>query len=174
MKPFRFGLFVPGESPLHRLDPRVKILSVVVLGVLTFQASAEAAILITLLLAGLTGLSRLRPRHLLDALRPLMVFAALLFLIHLFFTDGEAPVSLSAGPFRITREGLRQGGIVVWQFFALVSMGVLLTMTTGPSDLVAALEKILSPLKILRVPTQDLAVMVSLALRFLPTFLEER
>ncbi|NPU84192.1 MAG: energy-coupling factor transporter transmembrane protein EcfT [Syntrophaceae bacterium] len=173
MKHFRFGLFVPGDSSLHRLDPRVKIVSVVVLGVLSFRASAGAATLVTLLLLVLTGLSGLRPRHILDALKPLMVFAALLFLIHLFFTDGEALVSLSAGPFRITREGLRQGGFVVWQFFALVSMGVLLTMTTGPSDLVAALENILSPLKVLRVPTQDLAIMVSLALRFLPTFLEE-
>ena len=62
MKPFRFGLFLAGDSPLHRLDPRVKILSVVILGVLTFQASAEAAILISLLLAFLTMLSRLRPR----------------------------------------------------------------------------------------------------------------
>jgi len=173
MNAFRFGLFVPGDSPVHRLDPRVKIASVVVLGVLTFRASAGAAIPITLLLASLTALSRLRPRHLLDALRPLAVFAGLLFLIHLFSTDGQALASLSAGPFRITREGLKQGGFVVWQFFALVWMGVLLTMTTGPSGMVTALEKLLSPLKVLRVPTQDLAVMVSLALRFLPTLLEE-
>ncbi len=173
MKRFRFGLFIPGDSPLHRLDPRVKILSVVVLGILSFQTSGTAAVLITLFLLGLTGLSGLRPRLVLEALRPLFVFAVLLFLIHLFFTDGEALAFLSAGPFRVTREGLRQGGFVVWQFMALVSLGVLLTMTTGPSDLVAALEKILSPLNVFRVPTQDLAVMVSLALRFLPTFLEE-
>ncbi len=173
MKSFRFGLFVAGDSPLHRLDPRVKILSVVVLGVLTFQASAAAAILISLLLAVLTALSRMRPRRLWEALKPLSVFAALLFLIHLFSTDGQALASLSAGPLRVTREGLLQGGFVVWQFFALVSLGVLLTMTTGPTDLVAALEKLLGPLRVLRVPAQDLAVMVSLALRFLPTFQEE-
>jgi energy-coupling factor transporter transmembrane protein EcfT len=173
MNGFRFGLFVPGDSPLHRLDPRVKILSVVVLGVLTFRAGVTAAVLTSLLLAGLTVLARLKVRHLVAALRPLFVFGGLLFLIHLCFTDGQAVAALWAGPLKITREGLRQGTFVVWQFFALVWMGALLTMTTGPSDLVLALEKILAPLRVLRVPTQDLAVMVSLALRFLPTFLEE-
>lgn len=173
MNAFRFGLFVPGRSPIHRLDPRVKILAVVVLGVLTFQASAGAAALISLFLAVLAALSRLRPRLLLASLRPLLAFGVLLFLIHLFFTDGQASAALSAGPLKVTREGFRQGAFVAWQFFALVFLGALLTMTTGPSDLVAALEKILSPLKVLRVPTQDLAVMVSLALRFLPTLLEE-
>jgi len=109
----------------------------------------------------------------LASLRPLYFFAALLFAVHLLFTEGAPLVRLPFLPAAVTREGLLRGGLVAWQFLLLASFGTALAMTTLPTDLIGALERLLRPLAALRVPTQDIAVMVSMALRFVPTFREE-
>jgi len=168
-----FGQFTADSSPLRHVDPRVKILTVVVLSILIFQATLGMIVMISLFMGLVILISRVSLQELGRALKPIAVFAVLLFLLHLFFTEGRDIVSIPMLPVRITYEGLENGFLVVWQFAALVTAGALLTMTTPPSTLVAALEKLLKPLKIIRVPTQDLAIMVSMALRFVPTFSEE-
>lgn len=173
MQNFNFSRPTADSSPLHQVDPRVKILAVAVLSILIFQATAGEIVIISLFMGMVILISRVGLRKLGGALKPIAVFALLLFFMHLFFTEGRDIFSLPLLPVRITYEGLENGLLVVWQFTALVTAGALLTMTTPPSTLVAALEKLLRPLKILRVPTQDLAVMVSMALRFVPTFSEE-
>ncbi|MFA5182499.1 MAG: energy-coupling factor transporter transmembrane component T [Syntrophales bacterium] len=173
MQNLNFGQFNSAFSPLRHVDPRVKILTVVVLSILIFQATPGVIVMISLFMGLVILISRVSMQELGRALKPIAVFAVLLFLLHLFFTEGRDIFVIPLLPVRITYEGLENGFLVVWQFAALVTAGALLTMTTPPSTLVAALEKLLKPLKIVRVPTQDLAVMVSMALRFVPTFSEE-
>lgn len=160
-------------SPLRVIDPRTKIMAVVTLSILIFQAGPGEIILLSLFLAILIRLSGAGLRDVARMLKPIAFFAGFLFLLHLFFTPGREIFPAAGLPARITYEGLAKGGEVVWQFTALVTAGALLTLTTPPSELVAALERLLHPLQILRVPTQDLAIMVAMALRFAPTFLEE-
>ena len=167
------GQWIAGESIVQRMDPRVKIASTVALSLFTFRAGWADACLISLLLLAVMRAARLEFARMLLVVRPLAWFAGLFFLLHLFFTDGTALWSLPALHIRITREGLFQGALVAWQFAALVLCGAVLSMTTTPSDLIGGLEKLLSPLKHLKVPTQELAVMAAMALRFVPAMRDE-
>jgi energy-coupling factor transporter transmembrane protein EcfT len=93
--------------------------------------------------------------------------------MHLFLTDGKPLLSLSPLPLRITQEGLIQGAYVTWQFAGLVIAAAVLTMTTLPSDLVGGIERLLRPLSRVGIPSQDIAVMIAMALRFIPMLSEE-
>jgi len=169
----RFGLPAAGDSFCRRLDPRVKILALGLLSALILQAHGWEIGALSALLLLAARLSRLRPGTLLRALRPIAWFTALLFGLHLLSTGGTPLWSLPVVPLGITREGLSRGLLVSWQFAALVFGGALLSLTTPPSDLVHGLEHLLAPLERLRVPTHELALMVSMALRFVPTILGE-
>mgnify|MGYP001122434891 CR=1 FL=1 len=169
----RFGEYLDRHSFVHRLDARIKILSVILLSVLVFQAQGGQIGLISIFLGVICLISRIRASVVLQALRPLVWFALLLFGLHLFFTDGAALFEIPLLPIRITEAGLYRGLFVAWQFLALALCGAMLTITTSPSDLIHGLEHLLRPLRHLRVPSQDIAVMVAMALRFVPTFLGE-
>jgi len=167
---YTLGQYIPGHSCIHRLDPRVKILSLLVLSVLMLSVKAPEGISLTLLILGVYYLCGLSPRRLMLALKPVFPVLVLLFLMHLFFSEGK-PILASLPA--VTYEGLYRGGLVVWQFTALVSAGAILTMTTSSSDLVSGIERLLRPLRFLRIPSHDIAIMISVALRFVPTMLEE-
>jgi len=167
------GQYIAGDSFTHRLDPRVKTVWTIILSILIFRATWFDVYLISLFLLMVLGLSRLKAAPIFDAIKPLTFFAGLLFLLHLLFTDGTALLALPALHLKITHEGMFRGAFVAWQFVALVLCGAILTMTTPPSEMISGLEKLLHPLKYLGIPTQDIAVMVSMALRFVPTLLEE-
>jgi energy-coupling factor transporter transmembrane protein EcfT len=169
----RFGQFIDGHALGHRLDARVKIISVILLSCLIFHVRGWEICLISAFLIVVCLFFQLRFMVIFKALKPLAFFAALLFGLHLFSTDGISLVAIPFLPLRITQEGLSMGFLVSWQFLTLALSGAILTMTTSPSDLVHGLENLLKPLKYLRIPTQDIAVMVSMAMRFIPTFLEE-
>jgi energy-coupling factor transporter transmembrane protein EcfT len=169
----RFGNYIAGDSFTHRLDPRVKMLSVMILSTLIFRATEFDVFFISLFLLMIIALSRLRAGLVLRAIEPMAFFAGMLFLLHLLFTDGTSILTVPWLHLTITDEGLFRGAFVAWQFFALVLSGAVLTMTTPPSEMIGGLEKLLRPLKCLGIPTQDIAVMVSMALRFVPTLLEE-
>lgn len=169
----RLGQYHYGNSFVHCLDAQIKILSTVVLSIIILQAQGWNLLLPTLFLGLFCRFSRLKFSAVQEALKPLVCFAVLLFGLHLFFTDGDALWQIPGLPVRITEEGFFRGLFVSWQFLALVLSGVILTVTTSPADLVGGLEHLLSPLQRLRIPVQDIAVMVSMALRFVPTFLEE-
>lgn len=162
-----------GSTFLHRLDARFKILAVVALSFMALQSRDGELILLGLFWAAAVTAAGLRWRSVLAALRPLVFFASLVCLMHLLFTAGTPLARLPLLPVTITREGLIRGGLVAWQFLLLASFGTVLAATTAPTDLIAALERLLRPLEALRVPTRDIAVMVSMALRFVPTFREE-
>jgi energy-coupling factor transporter transmembrane protein EcfT len=168
---YHLGLYIPGNSFLHRLDPRVKICSLVLVSIITLQGDLFTEAILsafTLLLMGMSGLALY---NIYRSIRPVAFLLLLLFCLHLFLTEGTTLLSL--GPFRITLEGLERGGLVAWQFSLLLVCATLLTITTSPTEFVYGMEKLLKPLKILGLPSHDAALMLSLALRFLPTLLEE-
>ena len=168
-----FGQYRNGNSFGHRLDARVKILATVILSILIFQARGWEICLLSSFLFAFCAISRLKFSEIRETIRPLVWFAFLLFGMHLFFTDGTILLQIPYLPVKITEEGLSRGLLISWQFLTLALCGAILTMTTSPSDLVHRLEHLLSPLRHIRVPVQDIAVMVSMALRFVPTLLEE-
>jgi len=169
----RFGLPAAGPSACRSLDPRIKILAAVGLSVLVLQARGWEIGLLSAVLVLAAVLANLRPSLVLWALRPIAFFAVVLFGLHLFFTEGTPLFPSSPVPLPMTREGLLRGLFVSWQFVGLVFGGAVLTLTTTPSDLVQGLEHLLGPLEKLRVPTREIALMVSMAMRFVPTILEE-
>ena len=135
MKSLLLGQFIPGDSPVHRLDPRVKILTVLLLSIVILNAGAVESLVVTAFLLAAVALSGLSCGRVAEALKPLSWFFAILFCLHLFFTDGR-PI-IAALPV-VTYEGLELGAAVTWQFVALVVSAAVLTMTTAPSELVGA------------------------------------
>lgn len=170
MKTLYFGQYVPGRSVVHRLDPRVKILSALLLSVVILNANAVEGLVVTIFLFTAIALSGLSGHRVAEALKPFVWFFAVLFSLHLFLTDGQPVFGAVTA---ITYEGIERGTAVTWQFVALVASAAVLTMTTVPSELVGGLEKLLRPLRRLGVPSHDIAFMVSVAMRFVPTLLEE-
>ncbi|MFH1954511.1 MAG: energy-coupling factor transporter transmembrane component T [Pseudomonadota bacterium] len=170
---YHIGQYVPGESIIHRLDPRVKIGSAVVLSILILKGGILTEGIASAFLLALVPCSRLAPHHMRNALRPVMFFFVLLFFLHLFFTDGTPIPPFPPWHVTVTYEGLHRGAMITWQFMLLILSASILTMTTTPTELVSGIERLLRPLKILGVPSHDVAIMISIALRFVPTFLEE-
>lgn len=169
----QLGQYVPGESVVHRLDPRVKVFSTILLNVLILKGATVAWLVSSALILLLLWASGLSLRHLITALRPVKILLLLLFLLQLLFVGGRPIALLSTWGIPVTHGGLHQGIAVVWEFSLLVCLASILTATSSPSELVRALEMFLRPLRRIGVPSEDVAVMVSIALRFVPAFLEE-
>lgn len=167
------GQYIPGRSILHRLDPRVKIVAVLLLSIMILNGSALTDGIISLFLIGLVSISRLTLPQVLRALRPVAFFFLLLFLLHLLFTEGTPIPPFPPWPLTPTHEGLLGGIAVTVKFVLLVLSAALLTMTTSPTRLVNGMERLLRPLRVFGVPSHDIATMISIALRFVPTLLEE-
>jgi energy-coupling factor transporter transmembrane protein EcfT len=170
---YHLGQYIPGGSIIHRMDPRVKILSVIFLSIIILEGKVLTDAMIAALLIGLVPISRLTPHHMLKALRPLIVFLLLLFLLHLLFTGGTPIPPFPPWGVAPTYEGLSRGALVTLKFVLLVLAASILTMTTSPTLMVNGLERLLRPLRIIGVPSYDIATMISIALRFVPTLLEE-
>lgn len=168
---FSFGAYIHGDSVIHRIDPRVKIIASVLLGLMTFRSNWNVLALLTIFFTVITLLGRITFDRIRSAMKPFFYFAMLLFLLHIFFTDGESLIS--AGVVNITQEGLLKGTYVLWQYLVLFYSGFILTVTTSPSALVAGFSYLLGPLRRIRIPVQELAIMVVMALRFVPVFVDE-
>jgi len=167
------GQYRSGDTILHRLDPRVKICAVMALSLLIFAATPAGIALISLFLVVLIRTARLTLAQTAAALKPVAVFMAVIFLMHLFTTEGRPLFAFSRLPITMTREGLAQGAYVTWQFAGLVIGAAILTMTTLPTDLVSGIERLLRPLSRVGIPSQEIAVMTAMAFRFMPMLLEE-
>jgi energy-coupling factor transporter transmembrane protein EcfT len=170
---YRLGNYIPGRSLVHRLDPRVKILSVISLSVAVLFAAPFGASLISILLAASLPMGTISHRRLWQALAPVRPFLLLLLLLHMLTTGGRPLPPFPIWKIIVTVEGLTTGFMVVWRFGLLVTAAAILTMTTSPSELVAGLQNLLKPLAKIGVPVRDVTTMVSLALRFVPTLLAE-
>lgn len=165
--------YVYRESPVHRRDPRVKIICVISLSIIAFQVNGIGLLLIAAAVMLCSQAAHLPAAVLLRSLRPVWPFFLFLGLLYVLFTPGYAVLHFPLGSLTITREGIQLGCLQIGRFLILVLAAALLTMTTSPSELTMGLEKLLRPLRIIRVPSYDIAMMISLALRFVPTLAEE-
>ncbi|OPX84396.1 MAG: Energy-coupling factor transporter transmembrane protein EcfT [Pelotomaculum sp. PtaB.Bin104] len=167
-----FGQFIPGNSIFHRLDPRTKVICVLATAISIIIASKwyEFALLAALTM-GLMFFSRLSARLFFGGLRSFWVLLAITFLVQVLFTPGEVLAGL--GWLKVSREGLVAGGIIFIRLSLLILVASLLTLTTSPISLTAGLESLLTPLKRFGLPAHELAMMMTIALRFIPTLLAE-
>ena len=167
------GQYYPVDSKVHRLDPRIKLILTIVFIVAVFMAKTFAGY--ALILAFIWMVSRVANvpfRMLLRGLKPLRLIILLTFLLNLFFTPGET-VWVQFWIIRITKEGFLQATFYSLRLAFLVLGTSLLTLTTSPVALSDGIELLLTPLKKIHFPAHELAMMMTIALRFIPTLLEE-
>lgn len=172
LKDITLGQYFPGNTVIHCLDPRAKLLIVLVYIIALFLCKWLVSYGIALaFLAAAILLSRIRLKALFKGLKPLLIIIIFTALINMFYTDGQVLVKFWI--FQITREGLWNAFFLILRIMLLVAGTFLLTYTTSPIALTDGLESLLSPLKKLHFPVHELAMMMSIALRFIPTLIEE-
>jgi energy-coupling factor transport system permease protein len=166
------GQYFPGNSFVHQLDPRSKILlTLVFITSIFLAANYYGYLLLGLFIGVIVFFAGIPAKIVLRSIKPLWIILLLTAGIHLFMTPGTTLVEL--GPISITWEGLRQGIQMSARLVYLILISSLLTFTTSPIALTDAIERLLSPLKKVKLPVHELAMMMTIALRFVPTLLEE-
>jgi biotin transport system permease protein/energy-coupling factor transport system permease protein len=150
------------------MDPRSKLIAAMALSVIILSGGAWALGLAAAAMVAAALWGRLPLREISHASRPALPFIVLVFLLHLLFTHGDPLLAPMAGPFRLSFQGFTLGAHVALQLTLLVAAGSLLTLSTPASELAAGMEKLLRPVRIVKISPQDLSLMLSLALRFIP------
>ncbi len=175
LKDVTFGQYYPGNSLLHRTDPRIKILILIEYLVFVLVAEKAFAIGLTVIFTiFLVAFSGVKFRILLKSAKPLIFVLTFTALFNLFFTKGETDPLLAWKFITIYREGVRAMVLMLIRLLSLVfGTSVLISFTTSPLELTDAIESLLSPFKKLGVPVHEFAMMMSIALRFIPTLIEE-
>ena len=172
LKDITLGQFFPGDSLLHRLDPRTKIvlLFFFLAAIFVFDSPLAYAAL-TAFTAALIAVSRVPLLLMLKALKPLSWIIAFTFVIHLVSTPGDA--FFHVWLFDFTWQGVAKGFFIALRLALLILLSALLTYTTSPLALTDALETLMQPAKRVGVPAHEIAMMMTIALRFVPTLIEE-
>lgn len=167
------GQYLPVDSIFHRLDPRTKIIFVFLFVLVIFLANSLLAYGISLgFVAIFIFLSNVPIKYILKGLRPVLFLILLTFFLHVFWTK-QGEVLWSFWHLNVYSGGLEQGLFVSLRFLLLVSMTTLLTLTTTPIAITDGIEVLLGPLNKVKVPVHEIALMLSISLRFIPTLLEE-
>jgi len=168
------GQYYEANSPIHRLDPRTKLLFVVVFLVTTFLAkSVYAFALLVALVLFFVILSRVPLRVVLKGLKPLIIIIAFTAILNIFWTKGET-LLWEYGVIEIYLEGLINAGILIIRIVTLlVGTTLFFSYATTPIELTDGIESALSPLKKIKVPVHEFAMMMTIALRFIPTLIDE-
>ncbi len=173
LKDITLGQFFPGKTVIHRLDPRTKLVLLVVYIVALFLARSFVSYgLMLAFLVAVTFMGRIPFKSMTRGLKPMLIFILFTAALNLFYTQGGT-LLLDWWIFHIYSEGLKMAFFMVLRIMMLICGTFLLTYTTSPIALTDALEHLLSPLKKLHVPVHELAMMMSIALRFIPTLIEE-
>lgn len=172
IKDITLGQFLPGNSVIHRLDPRTKILVIFayIVALFTVKNFFGYALCFSYVILAY-GISKVPPKMILKSLKPIMFFVIFTALINLFLTSGE--VIFSLGFLKITKEGVILAVKMAVRLILLVAVTSLLTYTTSPIVLTDGIEKLLSPLSKIGVPSHEIAMMMTIALRFIPTIIDE-
>ncbi|TQR29662.1 energy-coupling factor transporter transmembrane protein EcfT [Lysinibacillus sphaericus] len=173
MEKMIFGRFLPGNSPVHKLDPRSKLIFVFAFIIIVFLANNTVTYALLLAFTLLIVLiSNIRLYFLINGLKPVIFLMAFTFLIHIFMTK-EGALVFEWKFITIYEEGIRQGIFISIRFLVLVFMTSILTLTTSPISITDGIEVLLNPLKAVKVPVHELALMMSISLRFIPTLMDE-
>lgn len=167
------GQYYPAKSVLHRLDPRMKVVLTAVFIVLIFLADQVASMALVLAFLGVTiALSRVPLKMILRGLKAIVVIVLFTAVLNLFYVKGGQPL-VDFWIIHITTKGVYTAVFMAIRIMALIIASSLLTYTTTPTNLTDGLERLLSPLRRLRVPVHDIAMMMTIALRFIPTLIDE-
>ena len=174
LRSFSFGQYVPVDSVIHRLDPRTKILATLVLGVLVFLTRGPAGLAaFAALLAVIVLASRISPGYVLRSLRPVFWLVAFTLVLQILFGPEGGHAVFRRWGVTITRENLSLGFFYGARLVLLIVATSLMTFTTSPVELTDGLERLLRPFRRIGVPAHELALMMTIAIRFIPTLLEE-
>ena len=173
LKDITLGQYFPGNSPIHRLDPRTKLIMLVVYIVALFMAKSWISYGVMLAFLVFTvKISTIPPKSIVRGMKPLVMILVFTGVLNLFFTT-EGKVLVDLGFVSITTGGLERAVFMMVRILMLISGTFLLTYTTSPIALTDGLEALLNPLKVIKVPVHELAMMMCIALRFIPTLIEE-
>lgn len=170
------GQYVPGNSPLHRMNAPIKIILTVIYIFLLFFINVPISYLIFALYTFMMiVISKVPVKMIIKGIRPMLWIFIFTALINLFMTPGEAVVSLPVFKFtlQITKEGITQGAVMLFRLFFLVTGTSVLTLTTSPLQLTDGIETLLKPFEKIKVPAHEIAMMMTIAIRFIPTLAEE-
>ena len=172
LKDITLGQYFPGSSIIHRMDPRVKLVLLfcfITALLLAGHAMTYWFLLLFLMLAVASSL--IKPAALIKGMRPMVFIIVFTAVLNIFYTSGEPLVSFWV--FSITAEGIERAVFMVLRFLMLISCTFMLTYTTSPIALSDALARLMSPLALIRVPVHEFSMMMTIALRFIPTIIEE-
>ena len=172
MKDVVFGQYIPGDSVIHKMDARVKLVLLIVYIVLIFCTSNFYALSVPVLLAILFMiLSRVPIKQYLKSMKMMIFVIIITSIFNLFYGGGK--VYFTLGPLSVTEGGINNSIIIVSRIICLLIVSASLTFTTSPTDLTDAIERLMKPLKVFHIKVHEIAMMMSIALRFVPTLLEE-
>lgn len=167
------GQYIPGDSIVHKLDPRIKIIITFIFIVATFLINKLSGYLFAVFyLYLIITISKIPFSYILKGLRPVIIILLLTVSLNMFFTPGGT-ILYTLGPLKITTTGLRLAVFMGLRLIFLIIGTSLLTLTTSPISLTDGIEHILKPFSRIGVPAHELAMMMTIALRFIPTLIEE-
>ena len=174
LRGFTFGQYVAVDSPVHRLDPRTKIVAAAVLVVVVFATTSAAGLAwLTAVLAAILAAARIPIGYALRGLRPVFWLAGIAVVFQVLFGESGGHPLFARGPLVITRENLSLGLFYGYRLVLLVASTSLMTFTTSPVEMTDGLERLLRPLRRVGVSAHEFALMMTIALRFIPTLLDE-
>ena len=167
------GRYIPGNSIVHRLDPRSKLVAMILLIIIVFWANNPITNVILFVATGIfVALSEVPLSFFIKGLRSMFFLIAFTTLFQLFFISG-GQVLFEMGFIKITSYGIEQAGIIFCRFVLIIFFSTLLTLTTMPLSLATAVESLLGPLKRFKVPVHEIGLMLSMSLRFVPTLMDD-
>jgi energy-coupling factor transport system permease protein len=173
MEKMIFGRYIPTDSPMHRMDPRAKLIIIFAYICVVFIANNFFTYAILTVYTLLMVFSTKVPfRYIIGGLKIVLWLVVFTLFLHLFLTK-EGDLLFQWGWFKVYEEGVRQGIFISLRFFLLILMTSLLTLTTTPIEITDGLEVLLAPLKKVKFPVHELALMMSISLRFIPTLMDE-
>ena len=173
LKDVTLGQYFPGNSPVHRMDPRTKLVMLVVYIVALFTAGDWISYGVVFCFLTISVIiSKIPFKSIVSGMKPLVVILIFTGILNVFFTTGE-DILFTLGPVTVYWEGVIRAIFMMVRILMLITGTFLLTYTTSPIALTDGLESLLSPLKKLRMPVHELAMMMCIALRFIPTLIEE-
>ena len=173
LKDITLGQYFPGKSAIHRLDPRTKLVCLILYIVALFTASGWIAYgLMAAFLITCIAISRVPAKSFVKGMKPLIFILSFTAILNLFFTQGET-VLVQVWKITITLEGVIRAIFMLVRILLLITATFLLTYTTSPISLTDGLESLLNPLNKIKVPVHELSMMMCIALRFIPTLIEE-
>ncbi|MDO4753622.1 MAG: energy-coupling factor transporter transmembrane component T [Bacillota bacterium] len=174
LRDITIGQYLNVDSVVHRLDPRSKFLSLNIFMITLFMMpSIYSYIPVALMLGATIYAAKIPFSKILKGLKPVMFLLVIAFVLNIFMIEGEGDPLFHYGIFRVYMDGIRRATYMALRLILLVVGTSVLTLTTSPIEMTDAVEYLLKPLKVIKVPAHEIAMMMTIALRFIPTLLNE-